>query len=118
LAQFITTIYSLFWPSSTTAILDALLAAIWLFWSNNSDKNWHKNCKNREVILTTYKTSLPSVPDGEYIVITYKTRFYKKKIHQSLRFRWDRNQTKYYFFVCFKFAKKPILKIFLDIVLE
>ena len=33
---------------------------------------------NRELLSATFKTSLPGAPDGEYVVITYKTKFEKK----------------------------------------
>jgi len=34
---------------------------------------------SRKLISTTYKTSLPGAPDGEYFVITYMTSFEKKE---------------------------------------
>ena len=33
---------------------------------------------SRELLSATYKTSLPGAPDGEYVVIKYKTKFEKK----------------------------------------
>jgi hypothetical protein len=33
---------------------------------------------SREVLSATFKTSLPGAPDGEYVVIQYKTKFEKK----------------------------------------
>ncbi len=33
---------------------------------------------NREVVSTKYLTSVPSGPDGEYVVITYKAKFETK----------------------------------------
>lgn len=33
---------------------------------------------NRELLSATFKTSLPGAPDGEYVVILYKTIFEKK----------------------------------------
>lgn len=34
---------------------------------------------SREVIGATYRTSLPGAPDGEYVVIRFKTRFENKR---------------------------------------
>lgn len=33
---------------------------------------------NRELLSATFKTSLPGAPDGEYVVIEYKTKFENK----------------------------------------
>jgi len=33
---------------------------------------------SRELLSATYETSLPGAPDGEYVVIRYKTKFEKK----------------------------------------
>jgi len=33
---------------------------------------------SRELLSATFKTSLPGAPDGEYVVIQYKTKFEKK----------------------------------------
>ena len=35
-------------------------------------------CKSREVLSKKYKTSLPGAPDGEYVVIQFKTSYEKK----------------------------------------
>jgi len=35
-------------------------------------------CISREVISAKYMTSLPGVPNGEYVVITFKTEFEEK----------------------------------------
>lgn len=34
---------------------------------------------SREIFLSNYSTSLPGAPDGEYVVIQYKTKFELKK---------------------------------------
>ena len=34
---------------------------------------------SRDIVTRSYETSLPGAPDGEYVVIQYKTSFEKKK---------------------------------------
>lgn len=37
------------------------------------------NTVSRELLTAEFKTSLPGVPDGEYVVIQFKTRFANKR---------------------------------------
>jgi len=37
------------------------------------------NLISREVISAKYVTALPGAPDGEYVIITYKSKFEKKE---------------------------------------
>jgi len=59
-----------------------------LFKNAVSKSDWEKSLNgilpafgkmiNRELLSATFKTSLPGAPDGEYVVIEYKTKFEKK----------------------------------------
>ena len=52
------------------------------------EETWEKNIQSirsnlgkvisREIESATYNTSLPGAPDGEYVVIQFKTKFEKK----------------------------------------
>lgn len=54
-----------------------------------NDENWTNALKaarsplgtllSRKIQTMTYKTSLPGAPDGEYVIIQFKTSFYNKK---------------------------------------
>lgn len=60
-----------------------------LFKNAVSKQKWEQSLKgilppfgqmiSREVESATYKTSLPGAPDGDYVVIIYKTKYEKKE---------------------------------------
>ncbi|MFC1739344.1 DUF4019 domain-containing protein [Planctomycetota bacterium] len=59
-----------------------------LFKNAITKEKWEKTIKgtrpsfgnliSREVISATYKTSVPGAPDGEYVIIQFKTKFENK----------------------------------------
>ncbi len=49
--------------------------------------------QSREQLSATYKTQLPGVPDGEYVVVRYQTRFDKKKSAlETVTLTYDRDK--------------------------
>jgi len=49
---------------------------------------------SRFQIKSDYKTSLPGVPNGEYVVFVYKTQFEKKKAKEIVTAVFEDNQWK------------------------